>query len=179
VDNLDHPDDAVEDFTLVNFAFDTGYATVNMWWGGGPGGLEVSGTDGRVLVFYENYDTGPFTTLAGVTLVNGDGRQELQPRVERPVYHNINDVHVDFAQAIRLGRDPIAPAEAGLRALEAVLAAYASAATGRVVALPLGEDHPVYQRGVYGLAELPGWDASPLRRRGILGLGAAASTTQN
>ena len=114
-----------------------------------------------------------------MTLVNRDGRQELQPRVERPVYHNINDVHADFAQAIRLGRDPIAPAEAGLRALEAVLGAYASAATGRVVALPLGEDHPVYQRGVYGLAELPGWDASPLRRRGILGLGASAASTAN
>ena len=171
IDNLDHPGEAVEDFTLVHFGFDRGYATVNMWWGGGPGGLEVSGTDGRVVVYYENYDTGPFTTLAGVTLVNKTGRQDLRPRAERPALHNIDDIHADFAQAVRLGRDPIAPAEAGLRSLEAVLGAYASAATGQVVALPLGEAHPVYQRGVYGLAELPAWEASPLRKRGLLGLG--------
>ncbi len=174
VDNLDHPDDAVEDFTLVHCGFDSGYATINMWWGGGPGGLEVSGTEGRLLIFYENYGTGPFITLASVTLVNKDGRQDLQPRVAAPVHHHIGEVHADFAQAVRLGRDPMAPAEAGLRSLEAVLAAYTSAAVGQVVPLPLGLEHPVYQRGVYGLAELPAWPASPLRQRGILGLGPAA-----
>jgi len=46
VDNLDHPGEAVEDFTLVNYHFDSGYATVNMWRGGGPGGVEISGTGG-------------------------------------------------------------------------------------------------------------------------------------
>ena len=51
VDNLDHPGEAVEDFTLVNYHFDSGYATVNMWWGQGAGGLEISGTEGRILVF--------------------------------------------------------------------------------------------------------------------------------
>ena len=171
VDNLDHPEDAVEDFTLVNYGFDDGYATVNMWWGEGTGGLEISGTDGRVLAFYENYVTGPFRPLAGVTLVNRTGRQDLHPRGEAPVHHNIGEVHADFAQALRLGRDPVAPAEAGLRSLEAVLGAYASAATGQVLALPFEPEHPVYRRGVQGLAELPAWTGSPLRRRGILGLG--------
>jgi predicted dehydrogenase len=174
VDNLDHPGEGVEDFSLVNFAFDGGYATINMWWGSGTGGLEVSGTDGRLLVFYQNYATGPFTTLEGVTLINREGRQDLHPRVAAPIYHNIETVHADFAEAVRTGRDPVAPAEAGLRTLQAVLGAYASAATGQVVTLPLTEDHPVYQRGVHGLAELRVWPGSPLRRRGILGLSPAA-----
>lgn len=170
VDNLDHPGEGVEDFSLVNLTFDQGYATINMWWGGGTGGLEVSGTDGRLLVFYEDYATGPFVTLADVTLVNRAGRQDLLPRIAAPTYHNIETVHADFAEAVRTGRDPVAPAEIGLRTLQAVLAAYASAATGQVVALPLAEDHPAYQRGVHGLADLPAWEDSSLRRRGILGL---------
>jgi predicted dehydrogenase len=173
VDNLDHPGESVEDFSLVNLAFDNGYATINIWWGSGAGGLEVSGTDGRVMVFYDNFATGPFTTLDSVTLVNREGRQDLHPRREAPAYHNIDTVHADFAEAVRTGRDPVAPAEDGLRTLQAVLGAYTSAATGQVVALPFPEDHPVYQRGVYGLAELPGRADSPLRRRGLLGLNAA------
>ena len=47
VDNLDHPAEQVEDFTIANYHFDGGYATVNMWWGKGPGGVEISGTEGR------------------------------------------------------------------------------------------------------------------------------------
>ena len=172
VDNLDHPGEGVEDFCLAHLAFDSGYATINMWWGGGAGGLEVSGTDGRLLVFYEDYATGPFVPLAGMTLVNRAGRQDFSPRVQAPRYHNIETVHADFAEAVLTGREPVAPAETGARTLQAVLAAYASAATGQVVALPFAEDHPVYQRGVYGLAELPAWADSPLRRRGLLGLGA-------
>ncbi len=170
VDNLDHPGEAVEDFTLVDYHFDSGYATVNMWWGGGPGGLEIGGTQGRILVFYENYATGPFATLASFTLVNRQGRQDLHPRAEKHSNHNFTRIHADFAEAIRVGRDPIAPGEAGLRALEAALAAYASAATGRAVALPLSPDDPIYQRGVIGLRALPLWEASPLVKRGIFGL---------
>ena len=170
VDNLDHAGEGVEDFSLVHLTFDAGYATINMWWGGGTGGLELSGTDGRLLAFYENFSTGPFVPLESVTLVNRQGRQSFLPRTAAPTFHNIETVHADFAEAVRTGREPVAPAEAGLRTLEAVLAAYASAATGQVVALPFGEADPVYQRGVYGLAALRPWADSPLRRRGLLGL---------
>ena len=170
VDNLDHPGEAVEDFTLVHYYFDSGYATVNMWWGGGPGGLEFSGTQGRILVFYENYDTGPFTTLASFTLVNDEGRREFHPYADRPSGDNFARIHADFVEAIRASRDPIAPSEAGLRTLEATLAAYASAASGRVVCLPLSVNDPVYRRGVAGLQELPLWAESPLRRRGVFRL---------
>ncbi len=170
VDNLDHPGEAVEDFTLVNYAFDAGYATVNMWWGNGPGGLEISGTRGRILVFYENYATGPFTRLASFTLVNSRGRQEFQPRTEWRTVENFVRIHADFVDAMRAGRDPIAPGEAGLRSLEAVLGAYASAATGRVVTLPLPPGDPVFQHGVMGLRELSLRADSPLLKRGVFGL---------
>jgi len=65
---------------------------------------------------------------------------------------------------------PIAPAEAGLRSIEAVLGAYASGATGRVVALPLSLDDPVFQRGVIGLRELPLWADGPVFKRNVFGV---------
>ena len=170
VDNLDHLGEAVEDFTLVDYHFDSGYATVNMWWGGGPGGLEIGGTQGRILVFYEHYATGPFTPLASFTLVNREGRQDFHPRAGKHSNNNFVHIHANFVEAIRVGRDPIAPGEAGLRSLEAALAAYASAATGRAVPLPFLPDDPVYQRGVMGLRELPLWKNSPLLKRGVFGL---------
>jgi predicted dehydrogenase len=173
VDNLDHPGEAVEDFTLVNCHFDTGYATVQLWWGGGPNGLEIGGTHGRILIFYQNYATGPFTALESFTLVNREGRREYQPRGGKAASNNFTQIHADFADAIRAGREPVASAEAGLRSLEAALAAYLSGATGRTVSLPLAPDHPVYARGVLGLRELPLWDDSPLVKRGVFGLPAA------
>lgn len=169
VDNLDHAGEAVEDFALVNYYFDSGYATVNLWWGGGPGGLEISGAEGRIMVFYQNYATGPFTRLESFTLVNRQGRQTFDPRGDRPM-DNFARLHADFVEAIRAGRDPIAPAEAGLRSLEAVLAAYASAATGRAIPLPLSPDDPVHQRGVRGLRELDLWKSGPVVRHGVFGL---------
>jgi predicted dehydrogenase len=181
VDNLDHPGEAVEDFTLVNYGADSGYASVSMWWGGGPGGLELSGTEGRLLVYYEDYGVGPFIGLSSFTLVNRDGRQEFNPRASQsPAGPAALDLpalpdtfallHADFAGAVRAGRDPIAPAEAGLRALEAVLAAYMSAASGRVISLPLAQTHPVFQGGVTNLCHVATWADSPLRKRGVFGL---------
>ena len=169
VDNLDHPGDQVEDFTIVNYHFDSGYATINMWWGNGPGGVEISGTEGRILVFYENYGTGPFTKLESFTLVNSRGLQNFDPRKsdkEDPFVL----IHRDFIAAILSGRDPVAPGEAGLQALQATLAAYASGATGHVMALPLGEEDPVFQRGVTGLSDLVLWKNGPLFRQGLFGL---------
>jgi predicted dehydrogenase len=169
VDNLDHPGDQVEDFTIVNYHFDSGYATINMWWGNGPGGVEISGTEGRILVFYENYGTGPFTKLESFTLVNAQGRQSFDPRTsgkEDPFVQ----IHRDFIAATRSGRDPVAPGEAGLQALQATLAAYASGATGHIMALPLSQENPLFQLGVAGLGDLDLWKNGPLFRRGVFGL---------
>lgn len=169
-DNLDHPGEAVEDFALVNYHFDSGYATVNMWWGGGPGGVEIGGTKGRIMIFYENYGVGPFTPLESFTLVNDTRRQAFQPRGQTYKTDNFMRLHAEFADAVRTGGEPAASGEAGLRALEATLGAYASAATGRVVSLPLSPDDPVFQQGVMGLRGLAVWPAGPLIKRGVFGL---------
>jgi UDP-N-acetyl-2-amino-2-deoxyglucuronate dehydrogenase len=50
-----------------------------------------------------------------------------------------NPLYADMAQAILQNREPYVNGEAGLRALELVLAIYQSAATGRPVKLPLGD----------------------------------------
>jgi len=172
VDNLDHSGETVEDFTLANYYFDSGYATVNMWWGGGPGGVEIGGTKGRLMIFYENYGIGPFTPLESFTLVNDKGRKNYQPRGENYSPDNFVRLHADFAEAVRTGRDPVATGEAGRRALEATLGAYESAATGRAVTLPLASDDPVFQSGVMGLRQLKLWQAGPLVKHGVFGLAA-------
>ena len=61
------------------------------------------------------------------------------------------------------GRPPAAPGEDGLRYLEAVMAAYESAALGRTVPLPLERTDPLFLRGVIALREFepPAW--SPVR----------------
>ena len=169
VDNLDHPGDLVEDFTLVNYQFDSGYATINMWWGNGPGGAEISGTEGRIMVLYENYGTLPFTKLESFTLVNAEGRQAYDVHGNDAI-ESFTRIHKDFSTAIRTGCDPVAPAEAGLRALQAALGAYASGATGRLITLPLSQDHPVFQHGVGGLSAMEVRKDGPLVKRGVFGL---------
>ncbi len=168
VDNLSHPGESVEDFTLIHLAGDHGYTTVQLWWGGGANGFEFSGTEGRIMLFYNDFEL--FSTIQNFTLVNRDGRKDFMPRGQWTDVQNFIQLHADFIEAIRTGRDPIAPAETGHRTMEAALAAYLSAASGRVVTLPLPVDSPLYLRGVAGLAEVtPGGD-SPAHRRGILGL---------
>jgi len=77
----------------------------------------------------------------------------------------------DFAAAVAVGRDSAAPGQQGLHILEATLAVYLSAAIGETVSLPLPEEHPVYRLGVAGLAQIELAPRSPVRRRGLFGLG--------
>ena len=174
VDNLSHPGESVEDFTLVHFGGEKGYTTVQLWWGSGANGFEFSGTDGRIMLFYKDFSTGPFNEIQNFTLVNKAGRQDFMPRGPRQEVENFILLHEDFRDAIRTGREPIAPAESGLRTMEAALAAYLSGASGQTVKLPLDPASPLYTRGVAGLAEMtPGGD-SAAHRSGILGLRAPA-----
>lgn len=174
VDNLDHPEDGVEDFCLVHLYFDSGYVTVNLGWGNGMGGLEMSGTEGRVVVLYEQFGTGPFLPLDSFTMKNRDGVKTFA--LDRDDYRvsSFRRLHAQFAEAVRRGQPAIAPAEAGMRALETVLAAYKSAALGMVVSLPLAPGDPVYRRGVMGLGGLELASNSPPVRRGLFGLSRAS-----
>jgi hypothetical protein len=71
------------------------------------------------------------------------------------------------------GRPPAASGEDGQRYLEAVVAAYGSAALGRTVTLPLDHADPLFLRGALGLRELELPDWSPVRRKRIFGVAGA------
>lgn len=167
---------AVEAFALSRLEFDRGYGLINMAWGEGPGGIEVAGTAGRALVFYENFGTCPFMPLDRAYLVTAAGVET--PDLKRPhdyagfFCETYRPLVEDFMASVREGRQPVAPAEAGQRALEIVLGSYESALLERVVRLPLAESDPVFASGLDGLKSLP-FDADhPLVRSGLYGLRA-------
>lgn len=166
VDNLNNASGSVEDFTLVHLYGQDAYATVNMWWGRGPNGVEFSGTGGQIRSFGGDHycpdAAEPFT------LFNDQGRQVFE--LEDHYIGSFPSIHTDFIGALQNKVDPIAPAEAGLAALEVTLGAYISAATGRVISLPLAKNNPVYEKGVAALGELDLWTASPVVQRRVFGL---------
>jgi len=171
VDNFGLPNEQVEDFVLAHLFFPEGYASVNLSWGEGPGGLEVTGSRGRILAFYEDFTTGPFSTFDELTLVNESGKKSYRPRRGQEVIDDTFDVlHLDFLEAVRDDRDPVATGEDGARSLQAALATYSSGMLGRRIPLPLGVDDPVFQEGVVGLRNIPPQDLDRLRRKSLFGM---------
>ena len=169
----------VEDAAICRFETGDAIALVNAGWGVGPGGMTVSGPDGRAEIRYEAGGTGPFVPLESVRLVRADGTVEDRTPTDLAAA-GVIDVRVEttFRElfgALRDGRAVPSPATDGLRALDATLGAYASAATGRTVSLPLPTGHPVHRRGVAGLAELEIDPGSVIARRGIFGVGRTTS----
>ncbi|HET6507848.1 MAG TPA: Gfo/Idh/MocA family oxidoreductase [Baekduia sp.] len=171
-DNRD-PDANVEDLALCRFETGSNAALVNIAWGHGPGGLEVTGTEGRVVAVYRDGGTSPWSPLDRVLVTTAAGT-----RVELDVTGQADDdyaalldtfVYVtrDFTQAALGGTAPRASGADGLRILEATVGALASAATGRIVEIPLDRDSPAFLRGVLGVADLDLPDWSPVRTRGL------------
>lgn len=169
-------DDApVEDRAFCRLEADRAIALVHVGWGMGPGGISVSGPDGRIDVTYVDGGTSPFAPLAAIRHVaRGGATRDLTPPARTGP--GVIDVRLGETlraaiEAIAAGRTPPATAADGLRTLETTLAAYASAVTGRPIDLPLAVSDPVWQRGIAGLADLPlaasGWVA----RHGIFGVG--------
>lgn len=178
VDNLGLPNEEVEDFVLAHLYFPDGYASVNLSWGQGPGGLEVTGSTGRILAFYEDFTTGPFSTFDELTLVNESGKKTYRPRRGQEVIDDTFDaLHLDFLQAIRDDRDPVATGEDGARTLQAALATYSSGMLGRRIPLPLRVDDPIFQDGVVGLRNIPPHEIDPLRRKSLFGMRPVGDTT--
>lgn len=178
VDNLGLPDEQVEDFVLAHLYFPDGYASVNLSWSQGPGGLEVTGSSGRMLAFYEDFTTGPFSTFEELTLVNEAGKEVYRPRRGQEVIDETFDaLHLDFFEAVRDDRDPVATAEDGARSLQAALATYSSGMSGRRVPLPLGADDPIYQEGVVGLRHIPAQEFDSLSRKSLFGVQPLGDTT--
>lgn len=174
VDNLSQPGGEVEDLALMRVAFSNGYASINLGWGRGPGGIEVTGTEGRIVCYYEEFATGPFTDLRELTIIGPGGAETRTPRSAPPSVETFAGIHDDFVSAIREGREPIAGPGSGMRALEAALGAYASGVTGQVIALPLDPKGPLHRLGLEGLSQLPAWDESPVIDKRLYGLGGIA-----
>ncbi len=170
VDNQGYPEGQVEDLALLTLAFDGSYAQIQMAWGVGPGGVAVTGTTGRLLIFYENYGTGPFAPVQEFLRIGQNGQQWTAPATEFERASTFRPLHENFMQAIQGTAELAAPAADGQRALEAALGAYASGLQGSTVALPLPEDNPVFLHGLRGLAQLPVSEDSPLWRRALFGI---------
>lgn len=183
VDNRD-PSSNVEDLALCRIETDSNAALINIAWGYGPGGLEVTGTEGRISALYRDGGTAPWSPLERVLVTTAHGtRTELGPEQLDPdglvaLKATFPNVFEDFVAAVGGGGaraadgplrrgSPRASGEDGLRILEAIVGAYASAATGRVVEIPLDRDDPVFQQGVLGISDhdLPAW--SPVHRRSL------------
>jgi predicted dehydrogenase len=158
----------VEDIALVRYVYDNGQALVNMAWGVGPGGVEVGGTRGRLVMTNTDFGTHPFVPAARLDVVSESGTRSWTPR--DAVAYGMAGIAADFRDAVATNAEPVASGESGLRVLDAVLGAYVSGALREEVTLPLPDDHPVYRRGSGGIADLDLPDASPVRRRGLFGV---------
>jgi predicted dehydrogenase len=168
VDKRLEGDGDVEDIALVRYVYPNGQALVNMSWGVGPGGVEIGGTRGRVVMTNMEFGTHPFVPAARLDVVAESGSRSWTPR-EAAAY-GMAGIAGDFRDAVLTNGEPIASGESGLRVLDAVLGAYVSAALATDVMLPLPIDHPVYTKGSAGIADLDLPEASPVLRRGLFGV---------
>ena len=155
----------VEDLALLQVAFPHCYALINIAWGQGVGGVDISGSEGHLRLRYEKYQTSGFNQPAELYRVNDWQRREIPlanlPRHEDNVAAAFTALWADFHAAIRENRAPAAPARDGALALELALAGYLSAVTGQTITLPLSVEHPVYRQGIAGLTEVtPRLDSS-------------------
>jgi predicted dehydrogenase len=172
VDKRLEGDGDVEDIALVRYVYPQGHALVNMAWGVGPGGVEIGGTLGRIVMENEGFGTHPFVPAERVHVVDASGSRSWTP--EEAAAYGVAGVAADFRDAVASAREPIANGEAGLRVLDAVLGAYVAGATGQEVALPLLTDHPVYAKGSAGIADLDLPASSRVARRGLFGVPASS-----
>lgn len=181
VDGLDgDAASTVEGLALCRLDADRRVALVNIGWGHGPGGVSVHGTKGRAIARYRADGTMPWAPFEQLTVVDADGRSRV---VDLPVGADLvplvatamRGTVLNLADAIAGGGAPAADGAAALHTLEATVAAYASAALGRRVTVPLDAGSPLHVAGVVGLTELDVPESSLVRRRGLFGLTPAGA----
>lgn len=169
-----HRKPVVEDLALLQIAFPTRYALINMGWGQGVGGVDVSGSAGQIRMRYKEYQTSGFNQVVELYTVKDWQRTDhavpnLMTHMEN-IARSFTELWADFHDAIREKRQPLPTARAGHRALEITLAGYMSGAIGRTVTLPLSSDNPVYQQGIAGMKDVAVWSESRTKRAGLFGL---------
>jgi predicted dehydrogenase len=132
----------------------------------------VTGTEGRIEVRYDGGETAPWADLEHVTVTTASSgtRTVMGPATEHRVglaefpsmLSGTRVIARRFAEAVRDGGQPMATGADGLRILEATVGAYQSGATGETVSIPLDRSSPVFERGAFGVADLPQAPWSPL-----------------
>jgi predicted dehydrogenase len=158
----------VEDAALCRFEYERGYGMINMAWGQGPGSVEIMGSEGRLLVYYQNHATGPFVPAEQFLVFRGKERVPVEVDFGRRF--GSNEILRDFIDSIEAGREPLATGERGAETLEAVVGAYESAHLQRQVLLPLDPSDPVYQKGLAGLADLKAPAGGRVAELGLFGV---------
>ncbi len=163
----------VDDLAMCHLRLGDVYASLNLGWGLGPGGIGVGGTEGRLWLRYINNGTTPFDRFHSAFTSDGMTTQPLEvegviasadsahaSEDERLAWafdgYNMQNSYLnlvsDVVAAVTEERQPRSTGEDGARAVDTVLACYASAARRHPVALPLDSADPVYREGVTALA---------------------------
>jgi predicted dehydrogenase len=174
--------DSVEDLALCRLEADHKVGLVNMGWGLGHGGVQVVGTRGRLTIHYRDEGTPPWAPFERLVVTSASGT-----RVETlPAGHELVDLVLDSMQAsladigdaISSHGAPAADGSLALHVLEATVGAYASAALGQTVQLPLDRAGPVFRHGVSGLKDLTiaAWSAAV--QDGLFGLSGPKAATE-
>jgi predicted dehydrogenase len=166
--------DAVEGLALCRLEAGRRVAMVNIGWGLGPGGVTVNGGKGRAVARYRADGTMPWAPFEQLTVTTAEGTRTLDlppgQELEPLVADAMRDTVVDLADAIAGAGTPAADGASALHTLESTVAAYASAALGRTVAVPLPADGPLHRGGVVGLRDLDVPQSSHVRRHALFGL---------
>ncbi len=163
----------VDDLAMCHLRLGDVYASLNLGWGLGPGGIGVGGTEGRLWLRYINNGTTPFDRFHSAFTSDGMTTQPLEvegviadadsahaSEDERLAWafdgYNMQNSYLnlvsDVVEAVTEGRQPRSTGVDGARAVDTVLACYASAARRHPMALPLDSTDPAFSEGVTALA---------------------------
>ena len=164
--------DGVETLALARFEADQGdrtsVAMVNMAWGYGPGGVQVTGTEGRLVIRYVDDSTPPWAPLAGITVTTVEGTRSTDVPVGMELPAKMSAAMTlalaDIADAVRSGGQPAATGRDALHTLACTMATYTSAALGRTVQIEDAGAPGVWTAGVSALAGLELPEFSPVAR---------------
>lgn len=169
-----HRNPEIEDLILLQVAFPSCYALINMAWGQGVGGVDITGSEGHLRMTNMKHQTSGFNQPAELYSVRDWERTDHtipnRPDYTAHIVDSFADIWRDFCEAVREERDPVMTVDHAQRALELALAGYLSGATGTTIDLPFPEEHPVFQKGIHGIADVESKANSKTKQAGIFGL---------